>query len=100
MIQLTAIIGNAALVIANETSAIHIAAATQTKSICILGGGHFGRFAPYPVYLANKPVCVYEKMDCYYCNWNCKFLTHENEPHPCIGRVGLEAVWRSVRQLL
>ncbi|MDB5005970.1 MAG: lipopolysaccharide core biosynthesis protein [Mucilaginibacter sp.] len=100
VIQLTAIIGNAALVIANETSAIHIAAATQTKSVCILGGGHFGRFAPYPVYFANKPLCVYEKMDCYYCNWNCKFLTRENEPHPCIGCVGLEAVWQSVRQLL
>jgi ADP-heptose:LPS heptosyltransferase len=95
--QLIELIGNAYLVIANETSAIHIAAATQTNAVCILGGGHFGRFAPYPEYIVNKPVCVYEKMECYYCNWNCKFVTAEDEPYPCISNVSLPAVWQAIQ---
>lgn len=93
-------IGNADLVISNETSAIHIASATQTKSVCILGGGHFGRFAPYPQHIAFKPVCVYYKMDCYYCNWNCKFITAADEPFPCIGNVTIQNVWQEVQNVL
>jgi ADP-heptose:LPS heptosyltransferase len=98
--QLVELIGNAALVIANETSAIHIAAATQTKAICILGGGHFGRFAPYPAYMQHKPLCIYEKMDCFNCNWICIFKTEEKAPYPCIANISLEKVWQATLQLL
>ena len=100
LLQLVQLIGNAALIIANETAAIHIAAATQTKAVCILGGGHFGRFAPYPDHILNKPLCIYEKMACYNCNWNCVFQTMENEPYPCISNVGLEKVWQALLPLL
>ncbi|SHN18269.1 glycosyltransferase family 9 protein [Mucilaginibacter sp. OK098] len=98
--QLIELIGSAALVIANETSAIHIAVATKTPSVCILGGGHFERFAPYPAYFENCPVCVYQKMECYYCNWNCIFETAETEPYPCIDKVNLANVWQAVLALL
>lgn len=94
------LIGNASFIVSNETSAVHIAAATRTIAICILGGGHFGRFAPYPEYMLSKPICVYYKMDCYYCNWNCKFITAEDEPYPCISNVSLDAVWQAVQPLL
>jgi len=97
--QLVDLVGNATLIVSNETSAIHIAAATQTPAVCILGGGHFGRFAPYPEYMLSKPICVFEKMECYYCNWHCKFITREDEPYPCISNVGL-AVWQAVKPLL
>lgn len=98
--QLIDLIGNADFIVSNETSAVHIAAATQTKAVCILGGGHFGRFAPYPEYMLSKPLCVYYKMDCYYCNWACKFITAKTDPHPCIGNVGLDAVWQAVQAYL
>jgi len=100
LIQLVELIGNAVLVIANETSAIHIAAATQTKAICILGGGHFGRFAPYPDHIESRPICIYYQMDCYHCNWNCIYQTRENEPYPCISNVSLEKVWQVTLQML
>lgn len=90
--QLVQLISGAALVIGNETSAIHIAAATQTKSICILGGGHFNRFAPYPADMPNSPLCLYEKMECYNCNWLCRFETLATEPYPCVSSVSLESV--------
>jgi len=98
--QLIDTIAGSSLLIANETSAIHMAMATQTPSVCILGGGHFERFAPYPAGTPNAPVCVYEKMPCYYCNWICIYKTEANEPFPCISAVTLENVWEAVLPLI
>ena len=100
LLQLVKLIGNAALIIANETSAVHIAAATQTKAVCILGGGHFGRFAPYPEHMRSRSLCVYEEMECYHCNWNCKYQTGENEAYPCVSNLSVEKVWLAMQQLL
>jgi len=98
--QLIELIGNAVLVISNETSAVHIAAAVKTPSVCVLGGGHFGRFAPYPISIEASPVCLYEKMDCYNCNWNCIYHTPENGTFPCVAAVSVEKVWNSVQLYL
>lgn len=98
--QLIDIIGNAELVIANDTSAIHIAVAAKTKSVCILGGGHFERFAPYPAYFEYRPVCVFEKMDCYYCNWDCIYKPAATEVYPCVGKINVTRVWDAVLPLL
>lgn len=94
--QLAELITSARLVISNETSAIHIAAATATPCVCILGGGHYGRFAPYPAHVPNAPVCVYHAMDCFNCNWNCIYQSAANEPYPCIAKVELDNVWQAV----
>jgi ADP-heptose:LPS heptosyltransferase len=98
--QLIELIGTASLVISNETSAVHIAAATQTPAICILGGGHFGRFAPYPDHITFKPVCVYHKMECFNCNWNCIYETEPSAPYPCVGNVSVEQVWTVAESIL
>jgi len=98
--ELIELIGKSVLVIANETSAIHIAAATQTPSVCILGGGHFGRFAPYPQEIKHAPICVYKKIECFNCNWECIYKTAQNESFPCISGVDIQAVWASAKQYL
>lgn len=98
--QLIDTIGGLNLLIANETSAIHMAVATQTPSVCILGGGHFERFAPYPADTPYAPVCVYEKLRCYYCNWLCIYNTETNEPFPCISAVTAEDVWQALLTLI
>ena len=100
LIQLIDLISGASLIISNETSAVHIAAATQTNAVCILGGGHFGRFAPYPEYMENKPVCVYQKMECYSCNWSCKFTIAAGDPYPCIAEISVAAVWQQVQSFI
>jgi len=100
LLQLIDLVGSSSLVIANETSVSHIAAATQTKSVCIVGGGHFDRFLPYPPGNPSGPICVFEKMECYNCNWLCKFTTGKNEPFPCIGNVSLAAVWQQVQPFM
>ena len=93
-------VANSHLVISNETSAIHIAAACSTPCVSIVGGGHFKRFALYPEYLPQKPICVFQKMDCFYCNWNCKYQLSTAEPYPCIANVSIEDVWNQVKLIL
>ena len=69
--QLTEGLGACDLVIANETAALHIAVALHKPTIGIVGGGHFGRFYPWGNPSINK--VVYNSMDCFSCNWHCKY---------------------------
>lgn len=70
------IIRNSAFVIGNDSSAVHIAAATRTPSICIAPGAHYNRFVPYPVEIPDKfyhPRVVANLMSCFGCNYHCCF---------------------------
>ena len=96
--ELVEVIRGARLLIANETSAVHIAAAVETPVVCLLGGGHFGRFVPYPDEVTTtKPVAVYEKMDCYCCDWHCIYQVEEGRPFPCIEAIDKDAVIDAVK---
>jgi ADP-heptose:LPS heptosyltransferase len=87
------LIRGANLLIGNDTSAIHIASAVETPSVCIFGGGHFGRFMPYPANIEGcLPVGVYREMPCFNCNWNCNQPHTKNGPVPCISGVSVDAV--------
>jgi ADP-heptose:LPS heptosyltransferase len=48
LLELSQIIADSELLLTNETVAVHLAVATQTKAICLANGRHFGRFSPYP----------------------------------------------------
>ncbi len=100
LIEMIELIGGVSLVVANETSAIHIAAATQTPAICVLGGGHFERFAPYPTVMVSSPICAFHRVDCYHCNWDCKFIILEGKPYPCIENVNIDVVWELVKPFI
>lgn len=45
--ELAEVIRNAKLIISNDTSGIHFAAAVNTPSVCIMGDFDYGRFLPY-----------------------------------------------------
>ena len=101
--ELVEVIRGAAFLVSNETSAIHIAAATGTPSVCILGGGHYGRFLPYDPEDAGKqplPVPVIHKMDCFGCNWKCTQPHKKGTPVPCISGITVEQVWKAVENIL
>jgi ADP-heptose:LPS heptosyltransferase len=94
-------IRHAKFVLSNETSAVHLAAATGTPAVAILGGGHFGRFLPYPRREGMiLPVAAYEAMSCYGCNWQCQFVSSAAAPKPCITGVSEEVVKALVEQAL
>jgi ADP-heptose:LPS heptosyltransferase len=101
LLELAEIIRNAELLIANETSAIHIAAAVSTPALCILGGGHYGRFLPYPEPIIGiKPTPLMNKMDCYECNWQCSRGYGGFGPTPCIESIDIDVVLKSAISIL
>jgi ADP-heptose:LPS heptosyltransferase len=101
--ELVAIIAEARLVVANETSAVHIAAAVSVPAVCIFGGGHFGRFMPYRIEVkANRPlpVPVVFRMDCFGCKWlHCHYASKKETP-PCICNIPVDTVWSAVSDIL
>lgn len=50
-----------------ETGLAQIAAAVELPHAIVLGGGHFGRFAPTSAH--THAACL--PLDCYGCNWSC-----------------------------
>lgn len=101
--ELASCLAGAQLLVSNETSAIHIAAAVSTPSFCIAGGGHYGRFVPYHVEVGpadHLPVVVTSKMDCYGCNWKCKYSLSKAQAAPCITDISVDAVWSAIKKWL
>jgi len=90
------------LIISNDTGTAHISSAVGTPTVCILGGGHFGRFAPYPDLpgQTNYFNTVYHKMACYGCNWECVYHLKKDEPAPCVSNISVDAVWQEVEKII
>ncbi len=100
LLNLVELVRGARLLISNETSATHIAAAVGTPALCILGGGHYGRFLPYEIGSNGDkgPKVVVHRMPCFGCNWNCSQPHQHGESVPCVGRIAVQDVLRAVEQ--
>lgn len=101
--ELVAIIEGAHMLIGNETSAVHIAAALSIPSVCIMGGGHYGRFVPYQTEIEAKkpfPVVVTKKMSCFGCNWHCIYTIPKGQSVPCIINITVDNVWNVVQRMI
>jgi len=100
---LASTLARAQLVIANETGTVHIAGAVGTPGVCILGGGHWGRFIPYELTIpARSPVpkTVIHKMECFGCDWKCVHKPAPGTPAPCVANVSVEAVWAEAQAII
>jgi hypothetical protein len=104
LIQLVEVIRHAALVVTNDSSAVHIAASTDTNAVCVLGGGHYGRFLPYQLEASSAygrlPTVLNEFMNCYGCLWRCKYLDASTQLVPCVANVALERVASACADIL
>jgi ADP-heptose:LPS heptosyltransferase len=102
--ELAEVLRSASVVLTNETSALHIGAAVGAPVVCILGGGHYGRFAPYELEVTEDiqklPIIVAEQMPCYGCDWNCKYPRKDAEAVKCIRDISVEKVWGAVEMAL
>ena len=94
---LVEVIRRARLVVTNDTVAVHFAGAVEIPSVCVLGGGHYGRFLPYP---GGGPLAVTHRMDCFGCDWECVHRTPPGRPYPCVDRVTVDDVWEAVLELV
>jgi len=102
--ELAEVLRGADVVLTNETSAVHIAAAVDVPVVCILGGGHFGRFAPYEIEVTDEnqklPFIVAEPMPCFGCNWHCQYPRQKGGAVKCIQDISVEKVWNAVEMVL
>ncbi len=89
--QFAALIAKSRLSISSESGAAHIAAAANRPHVVLIGGGHFGRFMPY----SSQTKLVYNKMDCYNCNWQCKY----GQDISCIVTISVDMVERAVNEV-
>lgn len=99
---LVEVVRNARLVIGNDSAGMHIAVATRSNSICVMWGGSFGRFIPYPQDILPTGLearAVYQRMDCFGCTGACPFPAVLGKV-PCIEAVAVAAVWDVVQEVL
>lgn len=99
--ELGKIISMAKLLISNETSSVHFAAALNIKFICISNGQRFGRFMPYPkeMNLTNEyiyPEYIEKNLN------NIAKLTEELKFHSKfdVNEISFERVLTTVRKFL
>ena len=57
------------LLVATETATAHLGAAADAPMVGIIGGGHYGRFAPWT--RSTRQRWAEWKLPCYGCNWRC-----------------------------
>ena len=96
--ELGVLLSRAAVYIGTETGALHMAVAVGTPTVCIVGGGHFGRFFPYGD--LNKNKIIYHRMDCYGCNWECRFNNAMYDGASCIKAIKVDNVYKEVKSHL
>lgn len=101
LVGFASIIKRSRLLIGNDSSAVHLAVAVGTPSVCIVGGGHFGRFIPYNIAVNDPvklPVPVFHSMNCYGCNLKCTYDV--DAAGPCISLISVKQVWDEVVRCL
>jgi ADP-heptose:LPS heptosyltransferase len=67
------------LVLAPDSAPAHLATALDIPGVFLLGGGHFGMFAPWGQ--SGRQTWLWHETDCYHCQWHCRHpeaycLTH------------------------
>ena len=71
VLELVECIKRCDLMLSQDNAALHIATALKVPVVGIIGGGHYGRFYPWGDPNLSRPLS--KTMDCYHCNWQCRF---------------------------
>lgn len=76
-----------------DSSPAHLAVAVNTPTVCVIGGGHYKRFFPYGDPKLFRAAT--EELDCFYCDWKCKFDTPL-----CVKDISVSTVVREIGELM
>ncbi len=87
------LIENASLFIGNDSGLAHAALKYEIPMIAIIGGGNFERYFPFKV--QNNRIFLYNKMDCFGCEWECCY-----KEKYCLTNVSLNDVYEKSIELL
>lgn len=92
LLEASARVVHAALVISPDTGLAHIAATANVPTLILAGGGHWGRFIPYPSEAPFRVKVLAHSMPCFGCNWLCYYQFSKKEPFPCIRSLEKDAI--------
>lgn len=90
LLELIEIIRGAEFIITNDTSAVHFAAAVNTRAYCIWGPWEYGRFLPYVVEKTEGrklPIVCYHDMECRNCLLDGADKTQECKQFICVNGI-------------
>lgn len=103
--ELLCLIAHADLVVGNDTATSHIAVATRTPSICLVGGGNYGRFHPYQADIldtadhAIMPITVTcADHSCFGCHERCPYPL-QNHRWRCIDNISIQSVIQAFNEI-
>ncbi len=110
---MAALIARSEALVAGDTGVVHMASAIGTPSVCVLGGGHKGRFLPYRIgncilenesssddYGTTPPSVVTSTRSCRCDNWNCTRDEWLGGSFPCIDEVETEQVFDALKKVM
>ena len=111
LLELAEVIRNSRIVVSNDTSGIHFAAAVNAPSVCILGEYNYGRFLPYDyerTYPKDelKPMIVcHADMPCKRCatgkiTAECNRCMAMTGRHLCVDKITVNQVKEAVDKIL
>lgn len=96
--ELVAVIRGARFVLANDSGALHVAGRLHVPVACVIGGGHFGLYAPNDHYPTAR--YAYHRRRCFWCGWDCRQAVAPGATHPCIMDVTVAEVLAITAPLL
>ncbi|MCS7297336.1 MAG: glycosyltransferase family 9 protein [Bacteroidia bacterium] len=82
----------ASFVLSTDTGMGHIAATLGVPTIMIAGGGHWGRFIPYPAEVSFPLKVIAKEKPCFGCGWMCKYQYTRTKAYPCIREIASAGV--------
>lgn len=89
MVDIISLLKGAEFIVSNDTFSGHLAKLLDKRLILILGGGHYGRFFPYPRILQTDEKILVKRMSCFNCSWKCSY---REIPYKCIKDIKIEEV--------
>lgn len=95
------LVSGAEAVISSDSFLGHYSVFLGVPTITIAGGGHFGRFHPYPTndYTIYSNSCtVTYQMSCFNCAWECVQVKRmgENMAFPCVGESSIDDIYNNL----
>lgn len=106
LLEVAEVIRNAKLIVSNDTSGIHYAAATGTPAVCVLGEYNYGRFLPYQAdHNTDKIRTCSVGMKCRNCSnghmtISCIYSILRTGRYACIEKISIEKVISEIDVIL
>ncbi len=99
-VDLPAALGQASLVLCNDSGPLHLANALGRPVVAVGGQGMPLRYYPYPAAAAHRSIVLCEPTPCAGCHWHCQYDRAPHEPARCMSGIACETVLHAAERFL